>query len=132
MTSSPLTDSARAFLRTAAPAVVATIGRHGQPVSAATWYVLQDDDTILINMASSRARVGHVRRDPRVALTVLGEDWYQHVSVQGHVTEIRDDPALSDIDRIAKHYTGKEYPDREMPRVSAVIAIDSWYGWHAG
>ena len=132
MTSSPLSDSARTFLRTADPAVVATIGRHGQPVSAATWYLLQDDDTILINMAASCARARHVRTDPRVALTVLGESWYQHVSVQGHVTEIRDDPELVDIDRVAQHYTSEAYTDRETPRVSVVIAIDSWYGWHAG
>jgi PPOX class probable F420-dependent enzyme len=132
MTIPALTDTARAFLRTPAPAVVATIGRNGQPVSAATWYLLQDDDTILMNIQAGRARVRHLQADPRVALTVLGEDWYQHISIQGRVTEIHDDPDLAEIDRISEHYTGKPYPVRDKQRVSAVVTIDRWFGWHAG
>jgi PPOX class probable F420-dependent enzyme len=132
MTSSPLTDNVREFLRRPAAAVVATLGRHGQPVSAATWYLLQDDDNILMNIQAGRARIRHLQADPRVALTVLGESWYQHISIQGTVTDIHTDPDMSVIDRISEHYTGKPYPVRDKERVTVVARIDRWFGWHAG
>lgn len=132
MTTTPLTDTVREFLRRPAPAVVGTIGAHGQPVTAATWYLLQDDDTILMNIQAGRVRIRHLQADPRVALTVLGESWYQHISIQGHVTDIRTDPDMSVIDRISQHYTGEPYPVRDKERVSVVVTIDRWFGWHAG
>ena len=55
----------------------------GQPVSVATWYLL-DGDEVLVNMDAGRRRLDYLRADPRVSLTVLdGADWYSHVSLQG-------------------------------------------------
>ena len=131
MPTTPLTPQARDLLVKACPAVIATVGRHGQPVSAATWYVLQDDDTILFNIEDGRARIRHLDAEPRLALTALGTDnWYAHLSVQAHIIEKRDDPDLVDIDRISLHYTGHPYAVRDKPRVSYVAAIDTWFGWH--
>lgn len=132
MTTGPLTGAAREFLRKPSPAVIGTLGRHGQPVTAATWFLLQDDDTILLNIEAGRARIRHVTDDPRVALTVLGDDWYSHLSIQGRVTDMDSDADLSVIDRIAQHYTGKDYRVRDKERVSMVVAIDSWFSWHVG
>jgi hypothetical protein len=36
---------------------------------------------------------------------------------------------LDDIDRIARHYIARPYPDRERGRVSAWIEISSWHAW---
>ena len=79
-----------------------------------------------------RVRLQHLRRDPRVSLTVLDEaSWYTHVSLLGRVTEMRDDEGLVDIDRCSTHYGGQPYPDRESPRVSAWVTIERWHGWGA-
>jgi PPOX class probable F420-dependent enzyme len=110
------------------PAVIATVRPDGQPVSVATWY-LYENDGVLVNMDAGRRRLDYLRADPRVSLTVLGEDWYNHISIQGEVAEISDDLDLSGIDRISKHYTGQAYPNRERPRVNAWIRIDRWHGW---
>lgn len=127
----PFPDHVRALLSKPNPAVVATLRRDGQPVSVATWYVL-DGDRVLLNMDATRTRVGHLRRDPRLTLTVLDEaGWYTHVSLVGHVEEMYDDEGLTDIDRLSSHYTGRSYPDRESPRVSAWMAVDRWHGWGA-
>ncbi|WFE34655.1 PPOX class F420-dependent oxidoreductase [Micromonospora sp. WMMD975] len=131
MSKPPLPEPAVAMLRKPNPAVIATLRPDGQPVSAATWY-LWDDGRILVNMDEGRRRLAHLRKDPRVTLTVLDEQgWYTHLSIIGRVTELRDDEGLADIDRLARHYTGDAYPRRERARVSALIEIDRWHGWGA-
>ncbi len=117
------------LLRRPNPAVMATLAKDGRPVSVATWYLFEDDGRVLLNLDAGRARLAHIRRDPRVALTVLGDDWYTHVSLQGRVASLVDDEDLRDIDRLARHYTGKPYSNRERPRVSAYVEIDRWHGW---
>ena len=103
----------------------------GQPVSVATWYVM-DGDRILVNMDESRKRLDYLRADPRVSVTVLDEkSWYTHVSIQGRAVEISADDGLAGIDRIARHYTGEPYANRERGRVNAWIEVDRWHGWGA-
>ncbi|WP_328415473.1 PPOX class F420-dependent oxidoreductase [Micromonospora sp. NBC_00389] len=131
MSKPPLPEPAIAMLQKPNPAVMTTLQAEGQPVSAATWY-LWEDGRILVNMDEGRRRLGHVRKDPRVSLTVLDEaGWYTHVSIIGHVAELRSDEGLADIDRLSQHYTGNAYPRRERARVSALIEIDRWHGWGA-
>ncbi|WP_433051989.1 PPOX class F420-dependent oxidoreductase [Dactylosporangium sp. CS-033363] len=111
------------------PAVIATVRQDGQPVSVATWYVFEEG-RILVNMDAGRKRLAYLREEPRVSLTVLDkENWYTHISLTGTVAELREDPDLADIDRIAKHYTGEQYANRERPRVTAVVEITSWHVW---
>ena len=127
----PLPDAAVAMLRKPNPAVITTLRRDGQPVAVATWY-LWDDGRVLVNMDESRKRLAHMRNDPRVALDVLDEGgWYTHLSITGHIDEMRADTGLADIDRVAMHYTGEPYPRRDRGRVSAWIAVDGWHGWGA-
>ena len=131
MSQHPLSEVAREMLAKANPAVIATVRADGQPVSAATWYLLRDD-RILVNMDHGRVRLQHMKNDPRVSITVIDEgDWYTHLTVIGRVTEMYDDEGLADIDTLSRQYTGEHYPDRDRPRVSAVIEIDRVHGWGA-
>ena len=110
------------------PAVIGTVRPDGAPVTVATWY-LWDDGRILVNMDAQRRRLSYIEANPRVSLTVLDpDDWYTHVSLQGRMT-LADDPELSGIDRLAKHYNGKPYPDRRRPRVNGWIDIEYWHAW---
>ena len=128
----PFPDDVRALLARPNPAVVGTLRSDGQPVSVATWYLLEDDDRVLLNMDETRVRLRHLRRDPRVTLTVLDESgWYTHVSLIGRVVEMTDDDGLADIDRLSSHYSGRPYANRQSPRVSAWMAVDRWHGWGA-
>ena len=126
-----LTESAKKMLGNANPAVISTVRSDGQPVSAATWYLLRGDQ-LLVNMDEGRIRLEHIRNDPRVSLTVLDEgDWYTHVTVIGRATKIYDDEGLADIDALSMHYTGKPYGNRDRARVSALIDVDRVSGWGA-
>jgi PPOX class probable F420-dependent enzyme len=126
----PFPDHVRAMLEEPNPAVVATLRSDGHPVSVATWYLLEPDGRVLVNMDHTRVRLKHLRRDPRLTLTVLAaDDWYSHVSLVGRVGEMADDEGLADIDRLSRRYRGRDYPDRTSPRVSAWIDVERWHGW---
>jgi PPOX class probable F420-dependent enzyme len=130
MPKGPLSAAALDLLEQPNPAVVAVVRPDGQPVSVATWYLVENDGRLLVNMDAGRRRNAYMRADPRVSLTALKDgEWYTHVSVQGTVVEWRDDVDLADIDRLSRHYTGRPYPNRERPRVSALIEIEHWHGW---
>ncbi len=133
MPSTPAPAAILELLAKPNPAVMATVAYDGRPVTVATWYLLESDGTILLGLDAKRARLEHLRRDPRVSLTALAEhDWYTHVSVQGRVTSIVDDEGLRDIDRLSVHYTGQPYRNRERPRVSVHVEIERWHGWSGG
>jgi PPOX class probable F420-dependent enzyme len=111
------------------PCVIATLKPDGSPHTVATWY-LWEDGRVLVNMDGGRARLEYIRKDPRVSLTVLEEgNWYHHVSLRGRVVSIEEDSDFSGIDRVARHYTGQPYPDRDRPRVNAWIEVDTWHAW---
>lgn len=133
MPSTPLPPNLQKLLAQPNPAVMATVAADGRPVTVATWYLLEDDGTILLGLDAGRARLNHLRRDPRISLTALAEgDWYTHVSVQGRVVSITDDEGLRDIDRLSTHYTGRPYGNRDRPRVSVRVEIERWHGWSGG
>lgn len=125
----PYPADVRALLEAPNPAVIATLRPDGRPVSVATWYQM-DGDRVLVNMDESRKRAGHLRKDPRVSLTILdGAEWHTHVSLIGEVVAMYDDEGLADIDRLSWHFTGHEYPTRDRARVSALIEVDRWHVW---
>ena len=132
MPRSPVPQSVSEFLARPNPAVVATLRADGSPHTAATWYDW-DGERVLLNMDETRLRLSYLRRDPRVALTVLdSESWYRHVSLLGRAVSIEDDPDLVDIDRLAHRYTGNAYRNRTGKRVSAWIEVERWHGWSGG
>jgi PPOX class probable F420-dependent enzyme len=125
----PLSPEVDELLRRPNPAVVATVRPDGSPHSVATWY-LWDGERILLNMDASRARLAFLRHEPRVSLTVLDAgSWYSQVNLDGRVAELREDGELEDIDRLARHYTGRPFRDRESRRVSAWVEVERWHAW---
>ena len=117
------------FLRLPNPAVVATIRNDGSPHTAATWYDWVDG-RVLLTLDESRLRLRFIRRDPRVALTVLDEDdWGRHVSVLGRVVSLDEDLELRDSDRLALRYGGSPFRTRDRRRFTAWVEVDAWHGW---
>jgi PPOX class probable F420-dependent enzyme len=127
----PLPAELDEFLSRPNPSVIATLRPDGSPHTAATWY-LWEDGRLLVNMDEGRRRLDHLRADPRVSLTVLADDWYRHVTLQGRVTSLEDDPQLEHIDRLSRHYIGRPYPQRDRARVSAWIEVERWHSWAGG
>jgi len=131
MPPAPVPQSVSEFLSEPHFAVVATLRADGCPHTVATWYDWEDD-RILLSMDVSRARLRHLRADPRIALTVMDRhDPYRHISLIATVESMQPDEGLADIDRLAWRYLGKPYMTRDSPRVSVWARVESWHGWDA-
>src|SRR5579862_1840118 len=68
---------------------MATVRPDHAPVTVACWYEYRSGGRVLLSMSDTARRLDHLRRNPNVALTILGDDWYQHVSLLGRVIETR-------------------------------------------
>jgi PPOX class probable F420-dependent enzyme len=129
MPSVPVPPEIDAFLAAANPAVVATVSPKGTPHTAATWYDWEDG-RVLLNMDETRLRLGYLRANPSVSLTVLGaSDWYRQVTLLGRVVSIEEDDGLRDIDRLSVRYTRQPYANRVSRRFSAWMEPERWTAW---
>lgn len=129
MPATPVPPEVDALLREPHLAVIATLRADGMPHTVATWYDWEDGRALL-NMAASRQRLAHLRRDPRASLTVMTDgERVDHVSLIGRVVSIEPDPGLRDIDRLALRYTGKPFGTRDEPRFSAWLEPERWHTW---
>ena len=132
MPAKPIPEAIEAFLREPNHAVIAVIRADGRPICVPTWYEYTNDGSILVNMDEGRARLRHIRKNPSVAMSIMDhENWIHHISLTGTVREIYDDEGMRDIDRLAMQYMNIQYKNRERGRVSALINIDTWFGWDA-
>jgi PPOX class probable F420-dependent enzyme len=109
-------------------AVVTTLRADGSPAPAATWYRMVDG-RVQLSMEDGGLRARNLARDPRVALTALGDDWYTQVTVEGRAVEARSDPDLVEVDAISRHYDGRPYGDRTFRGVIVLVEIERWHAW---
>jgi PPOX class probable F420-dependent enzyme len=102
---------------------VTTLRQDGSPHNTIVW-VDAEDGTVTFNTAVGRAKERHLRRDPRIAVTVVDpENTYLWVSITGRA-ELTTDGADDQIDHLAKKYLGQEkYPWRsaDEQRISVKI-----------
>ncbi len=126
MPPAPLPPELEAFLAAPRQAVIATVRSDGSPSTAATWYDWRDG-RIVLSMDDDGARSRNLRRDPRFSLTVLADDWYHHVTVYGHIVEIRPDPDLVLLDVMSFRYTGEPYERTGTASIAAFGVVDRWY-----
>jgi len=118
-----LTEQQREFLANPFVGMATTLREDGSPHNTVVW-VDVDEDAVLFNTAEGRAKPTHLRRDPRVALTVIDpQNPWRWVSVTGRA-ELTHEDADAQIDRLAKKYIDKDvYPwhNPEEPRVKVRI-----------
>lgn len=88
-----------------------TLMPDGSPQTQPVW-VDYEHGKVVVNSALGRQKDKNMRRDPRVAVTLMDpENPYRYVEIRGKVTDITQDGADSHIDKMAKKYLGKDkYP----------------------
>lgn len=106
-------DSHVDLLETEGFAHLASLGPDGEPHSHPVWYGW-DGEHLKFSTTKQRQKFTNVRRDPRVAVTILDpEDPYRYVELRGEIVEIEDDPGKDFIDELAQAYMGQDYPMKE-------------------
>jgi pyridoxamine 5'-phosphate oxidase-like protein len=127
----PPPEHVQGFLRQPRPAIIGSLLADGSPSTVATWYLWLGGARLLLSAQRGGFRERNLVRDRRVALTVLGENWYHHVSLRGRVVEIRADPDWVDIDAVSQHYRGVPYPrDAGYQPSTTIVEVDAWHEFH--
>ena len=91
--------------------VLTTLMPDGSPQTQPVW-VDFDNGQVWVNSALGRQKDKNMRRDPRVAVTLMDpENPYRYLEIRGKVKEITQNGAATHIDKMAKKYLGKDkYP----------------------
>ena len=104
-----LTDRQRALLKGKHFGVVGTVGDDGRPQTSVVW-IDTDGEHVIFNTRNDRAKGRHLRRDPRVSVTVFDADRaYRYFEVEG-VAELEVEGANEHIHELSRKYNdGKDF-----------------------
>jgi len=104
---------------------LATVMPDGSPNVTPVWVGLEGD-RILIGTSEGSLKARNVRRDPRVALSIVDyHDPYAEAQIRGRVVEFRDDANFEVKDMISNKYTGAAFPMRDLPgSVTLVVEVE--------
>ena|SRR5581483_1101299 len=107
-----LSDRAQAFLREVHFAVLSTINKDGTPQLTTMWYLLEDDDCIVMNTQVHLQKAKNLRRDPRCAVCI--QDGPHSVSINGTIEIIEDQETIRrDLQQLVERYKQDEETRRE-------------------
>ena len=104
-------DELLEFLRLRHRGVLTTFRADGSPQMSPVTCGLDAEGNIVVSTYPQRAKSHNVRRDPRVSVCVLSDDWDgPYVQVDGHA-EVLDMPDA--LDGLVEYYRGiaGEHPD---------------------
>jgi PPOX class probable F420-dependent enzyme len=120
-----LDPNTRALLCRANFAHLSTLMPDGSPNNTPVWIGVRGDRIVLCTGENS-LKARNLRRDPRLALSVMDfQNPYEEVQVRGRVIEFRDDSKFELMDEISRKYTGKEFPFRDPNgRVALFIEVE--------
>lgn len=90
-------------------AVLATIMEDGAPQATPIWFSY-DGTYFLINSVAGRVKDRNMRKNPRVALTILDpRNPYRWMQIQGIVIEVTEVGAVEHITQLSEKYRGQAY-----------------------
>lgn len=103
-------DEARAFLKEHHRGVLATVRTDGRPQMSAISVGVDDHGRAVISTREDAYKTGHVRRDPRVSVCVLSEDFWNWIQIDGTATVVSLPEAMEPLVDYYRAVAG-EHPD---------------------
>jgi len=111
------------LLDSTALAHIATLGPNGEPQVNPVWFDW-DGEHILFSQTTTRQKFKNVKRNPRIALSIVDpENPYRYLEVRGNVVRIDDDPDKAFIDKMAQKYLGQEKYPWSQPGDERVVVV---------
>lgn len=103
---------------------VATLMEDGSPQVTPVW-IGHEGDLVTFNTAKGRLKEKNLKRDPRVAISIIDSDNpYVPLVIQGEAVEITEDGADDDINALAKRYLDEDiYPFRQPGEERIIVKI---------
>ncbi|MFI9813409.1 PPOX class F420-dependent oxidoreductase [Saccharothrix variisporea] len=122
------------FLRPRHRALLVTTRRDGRPQTSPVTCGVDDAGRVVVSTYPQRAKVHNARRDPRVSLCVLSDDWdgpYVHLDGTAEVLDLPE--ALEPLVDYYRSISG-EHPDWDDYRAAMLrqgkvllrVTIDAW------
>lgn len=129
-----LNDAARGLIGKGADATLVTINPDGSPQVSVVWVALRstpDGDELVSAHLSEHKKVRNVRRDPRVAVTIVsldavGQGMRPYLSIAGtaRITEGGAPELLTELNPVLGDPNAKFPPDSAPPGYLTHIRID--------
>lgn len=118
-------ESAKRLLEGKTFAHIATLMPDGSPQVTPVW-IDHEGDTIVFNTVEGRLKHKNLKRDGRVAISVVdNENPYAALIIRGKVTEMTTEGADDHIDALAKRYLGADkYPFARPGEVRVIVKIE--------
>ena len=111
----------RDLLDTKALAHLGTVMPDGSPQVTPVWFDFAAGH-VRVNSARGRLKDKNMRRDPRVALSIVDPgNAYRYLEIRGRVVDITEEGAVAHIDSLAKKYLGLDTYPYHQPGVARVI-----------
>ena len=109
-----LPEAAKKLLDEPQLAHFVTLMKDGSPQVTPVW-VTHDGHRVIVNTAEGRQKPRNLRRDPRVAVSVVDKNNpFRYVLVRGRVADIiGGEEAWQSIEALSQKYNGRAYPRRD-------------------
>lgn len=105
--------------------VIVTLKADGRPQSSNVFQWTDADGVVRVSLTDDRAKTRNLRRDPRVSLHVMANDFWSYVVLEGEasLTPVARDPHDATVEGLIAYYRGSvgEHPDWDEYR-SAMVA----------
>ena len=105
-------------------AFISTLSKDGSPHITPMWADMEGD-VILINTFESSAKSKNIKKDPRIAISIVeSNNPYNMVSIKGRVIDQTTEGADEHLKKLAKRYLGiGKYYYREPNRKRVILKI---------
>jgi PPOX class probable F420-dependent enzyme len=123
MADSVIDDDVRRLIDGRNVAHMATLSADGSPHVVPLWVATDGDQIVLVKVEGS-VGLANIEGDRRVALSIAERgNQYTSAQVRGAVVAIERSPAAGEwLDRLARKYTGEDYPDNSIDVVLVRVA----------
>ena len=113
-------DKARAFLKANHRSVLATRRRDGAPQMSPVVHAVDDDGRICISSRETAIKAANIRRDPRVSLLAINDQFFgEWVQIDGTATIVSLPEAMDVLVFYYRQVSG-EHPDWDDYRAAMV------------
>jgi PPOX class probable F420-dependent enzyme len=104
--------------------VLITLKADGRPQSSNVVSVTDADGVMRVSLTDGRAKTANLRRDPRVSLHLLADDFWSYVVLEGEadLSPVAESPDDATVDELVAYYRAAsgEHPDWDEYRAAMV------------